>query len=197
MPASISSLTEVASIAVFDFLIARKGVATLTSIANALTMSKSTALRYMTELTAAGLTKLEDVVVSGNPTQQIKLLNSFSWLYSDEFLKLKGDYSPVDRSKYCTAEYGDEDNTEEKTKLFWQMFEELEAETETKQVSLTRLQEFILNQSYNIFDGRIQIEIFVKKMIASGKIVPALGEEEFYVRAAETDADGVFFSYVF
>ena len=88
-------------IAVFDFLLARKReLRTLASIANALTMSKSTALRYMTELTAVGLTKFKDVVVAGNPTQRIRLLQEYSWLYSDEFLKLKGNYCPIDTSKY-------------------------------------------------------------------------------------------------
>ena len=64
-------------IAVFDFLVSKKGVATYSSIANALTMSKSTALKYMTELAAVGLVKLEDVVISGNPTQRIRLLQTF------------------------------------------------------------------------------------------------------------------------
>ena len=46
-----------------------------------------------------------------------------------------------------------------------------------KLVVLSRLLSFILNRSYGIFDGR------VKKMIADGKIVHALGEEDYYVRA--------------
>ena len=174
-------------VAVFDFLVSRKGVATLSNIANALTMSKSTALKYMTELTAVGLTKLVDVIKSGNPTQQIRLLQNYSWLYSDAFLKLKGDYSPVDRSKYHLSEFGDEEDLADKTRLFWEMFGELEAETTTpsmpKLVELSRLLSFILNRSYGIFDGRVEIEIFVKKMIADGKIVHALGEEDYYVRA--------------
>ena len=99
-----------------------------------------------------GLTALEDVEVSGNPTQQIRLLKKFDWLYSDEFLKLKDDYSPIDTSKYDISECGGNDDKDiEKTRLFWKMFEELEAEEESKQVRLTRLQEFILNQSW----GRI------------------------------------------
>jgi hypothetical protein len=170
---------------VFDFLVEKKGKATPGSIANALTMSKSTALKYMTELTAVGLTELKDVVVSGNPTQQIRLLKEYAWLYSDEFLRLKGDYSPIDRSKYDLSEHGNDERDSEKTRLFWRMFEELEAEApETKHVELSRLQKFILNQSFGVFDGLIQIEIFVKKMIASGKIVPVLGVEWCYVRAA-------------
>lgn len=178
-------------IAVFDFLVARKGIATLASIANALTMSKSTALKYMTELTAVGLTKFEDVVISGNPTQQIRLLQEYSWLYSDKFLRLKGDYSPIDKRKYNLSEDDDDyDSDSEKTKLFWRMFEELEAEApSTKRVELTRLQEFILNQSYGVFDGSIQIEIFVKRLIGRGKIVPTLGIQGYYVRAAEAEEE--------
>jgi hypothetical protein len=46
-------------IAVFDVLLAKKGEATLTTIAKALSISKSTALKTMTELAAVGIADLE------------------------------------------------------------------------------------------------------------------------------------------
>ena len=51
----------------------------------------------MTELAAVGIADLETVSVGGNETKQIRLQNEFNWLYEEEFLKLRGNYSPVDR----------------------------------------------------------------------------------------------------
>ena len=156
-------------IAVFDYLIAKKGTASLSDIASALTMSKSTALKYMTELTAVGLTELNEVEVYGNITQQIRLIDEFSWLYSSEFLKLKGDYSPVDRSKYD----GSKKMTPKQLELFWAMFSDLENEApQTRQVQLNRLVGFISNRCFGIFDGIEQVAEFVNRMIAGGLIVP-------------------------
>jgi hypothetical protein len=171
-------------IAVFDFLVAKKGVATLASIANALTMSKTTALRYMTELSAVGLTELEDVTISGNPTQQIKLLPSFSWLYSDEFLKLKGDYSPIDRSKY--HDDGRQYQEDPKTKAFWTAFGDLELLSVDGTVKEIDLKNRLMNETQGIFTGPIEIEILIKKMFNFGKI--GIGAKGYYRKTGESSS---------
>ena len=80
---------------------------------------------------------------------------------------------------------------QERTNLFWAMFDQLEGEAPSSgHVELSRLETFILNQSFGIFDGRIQIEIFVKRMISSKMIVPALGAEGCYLRGTESACQG-------
>ena len=166
-------------IAVFDYLIAKKGTANLSDVASALTMSKSTALKYMTELTAVGLAELNEVQVYGNITQQITLVDGFFWLYSSEFLELKGNYSPVDRSKYN----GSGKRTAKQSELFWAMFSDLENEApQTKYVELNRLVSFISNRCFGVFDGTHQVEEFVSRMIEDGLIVPVPDKNGIYSR---------------
>lgn len=43
----------------------------------------------MTELSAVGIARLEDIQVAGNPTQQIRPEEEFAWLYDEDFLKLR------------------------------------------------------------------------------------------------------------
>ena len=152
-------------IAVLDLLIKKKGGAiTISTIANALSMSKSTALKTMTELEAVGIAALETVSVGGNDTKQIQLQNEFNWLYQEEFLKLRGDYSPVDQSKYDMEYLKDP-----KIEAFWSKYGELEVASGNGIVDDKKLNE-LLNESSGIFTGPIEIEILIKKMIQSGEI---------------------------
>ena len=159
-------------ISVLDLLIDRKGVATLSTIASALSISKSTALKTMTELSAVGIVDLEIIVIGGNETKQIRLRNEFNWLYGEEFLKLRGNYSPVDRSRYDIAYQIDPKIAE-----FWNKFGELERASENGAVEDSKLKEKLLNETSGMFMGPIQIEILIKEMISSGRIVCGLQED--------------------
>jgi predicted ArsR family transcriptional regulator len=76
-------------VAVLDVLVAKKGAVSIGVIANSLKMSRSKALQTMTELSAVGIARLEDIQVAGNPTQQIRPEEEFAWLYDEDFLKLR------------------------------------------------------------------------------------------------------------
>lgn len=135
---------------------------TLSTLAKALTMSKATALRTMTELAAVGIVDLENTMISGNPTHKIRLKKKFEWLYDERFQELRGDYTPVDRSKFH-----EDERVRDIARLaaIWSKFAELEAQSSKGYVELNRLIGFILNDSTtSLFEGPIDIEIFVKKM---------------------------------
>ena len=153
-------------ISVLDLLLEKKGQATVATVANSLSMSKSTALKTMTELTAVGIADLETVLVGGNDTKQIRLQNGFKWLYGKEFLKLRGYYSPVDRSKYNSMYQSDHTIV----LVFWNKFSELEQVSENGIVEDNKLRETLLSETSGVFIGPIQIDILIKKMIQTGEI---------------------------
>jgi hypothetical protein len=153
-------------IAVLDVLAAKKGKATVSVISDALSMSKSTALKTMTELEAIGIAKMETVSISSNETKQIIIRKNFTWLYEAEFLRLKGDYSPVDRSRYDIIRY----QKDPKVEAILVKFGELEQTSENGIVEENELKEKLLNETLGIFVGEIDVEISIKKMIQAGEI---------------------------
>ena len=153
-------------IAVLDVLAAKKGKATVSVISDALSMSKSTALKTMTELEAIGIAEMETVSISSNETKQIIIRKNFTWLYEDEFLRLKGDYSPVDRSRYDIIRY----QKDPKVEAILIKFGELEQASENGIVEENKLKEKLLNETLGIFVGEIDVEISIKKMIQAGEI---------------------------
>jgi hypothetical protein len=170
-------------IAVLDILVVRRGVVTVSAIAKGLSMSKSTALKIMTELAAVGIADIETIVAEGNYTKQIRLQDEFKWLYGEEFLKLRGDYSPVDRCKYNLKYQKDL-----KIETFWNKFEELEHASTSGIVEDEKLKA-LLNRTSGFFTGPIEIEILIKKMIQSGEICHGI---QGYIRGnAKTTSNGV------
>ncbi|MGC1134227.1 MAG: hypothetical protein WA941_15480 [Nitrososphaeraceae archaeon] len=153
-------------IAVLDVLVEKKGTVTVSTIASALSMSKSTALKTMTEIAAVGIANLETVEIGGNDTKQIRLHDEFKWLWGEEFLKLRGDYSPVDRSRYNVIKY----QKDPKIEAFWNKFGELDQASGNGIVEDKKLKETLLTETSGIFVGPIEIEILIKKMIQSGEI---------------------------
>lgn len=154
-------------VALFDVLLAKNGAATITTIAKALSISKSTALKTMTELAAVGIADLETTSVGGNDTKQIKLREGFKWLLEAEFLKLRGSYSPVDRSRYDIFKYQEDP----KVKIIWAKFEEVEEASENGILEEGILKEKLLNETSGVFIGEIDVEISIKKLIQSGEII--------------------------
>lgn len=171
-------------VAVLDLLVAKKGVVTVSTVADALSMSKSTALKTMTELAAVGIADLETVSIGGNNTKQIQLQNEFEWLYGEEFLNLRSNYSPVDRSKYNLKYQKDP-----KIETFWNKFEELEQASGSGIVEDKKLREILLNKTSGVFIGPIEIDILVKKMVQSGEI--SLGIQGYVRGNVKTTSDDV------
>jgi hypothetical protein len=171
-------------IAMLDILLAKKGVVNVSTAAKVLSMSKSTALKTMTEFAAVGIADLETVVVEGNDTNQIRLRDEFKWLYGGEFLKLRGDYSPVDRNKYNLKYQKDP-----KIKTFWNKFIELEQSSGSGIVEDTKLKEVLLNKTSGVFTCPIEIEILIKKMIQCGEIYHGIqGYSKKVVEASSTES---------
>jgi hypothetical protein len=69
----VLSTASIERVAILDLLLSKKQSITLPGIAKALPMSKSTALRAMTELAALKVVSMDDAFVGGNPTKKITL----------------------------------------------------------------------------------------------------------------------------
>jgi hypothetical protein len=100
----VLSTASVERVAILDLLLCKKQSITLSGIVKVLPMSKSTALKAMTELAALKVVGMEDTEVGGNFTKQITLREEFNWLFSDEFSTLRQGFNPVDSSEYDTIE---------------------------------------------------------------------------------------------
>ena len=100
----VLSTASVERVAILDLLLCKKQGITLSGIVRVLPMSKSTALKAMTELAALKVVSMEDTVVGHNFTKQITLRQEFSWLFSDEFSMLRQGFNPVDSSEYDTMD---------------------------------------------------------------------------------------------
>ena len=97
----VLSTASIERIAVMDLLLAKGGHITLSQIAKTLSMSKSTALKTMTELAALKMVdKDDDFEVEFNNTKEIRLRPEFEGLLSEEFAKLREGFSPIDNSEY-------------------------------------------------------------------------------------------------
>ena len=67
----VLSTASVERVAILDLLLCKKQSITLSGIVKRIAMSKSTALKAMTELAALKVVNMEDTVVGGNFTKQI------------------------------------------------------------------------------------------------------------------------------
>jgi hypothetical protein len=96
----VLSTASIERVAVMDLLLAKGGHITLAQIAKTLSMSKSTALKTMTELAALKVVDKDDFEVECNNTKEIRLRPEFGWLLSKEFAKLREGFTPIDNSEY-------------------------------------------------------------------------------------------------
>jgi hypothetical protein len=103
----VLSTASVERVAILDLLLRKKESITLSGIVKVLPISKSSALKAMTELAALKVVNMDETVVGSNFTKQITLRQEFNWLFSDEFSMLRQGFNPVDSSEYDTM---DEDN---------------------------------------------------------------------------------------
>lgn len=124
----VLSTASIERVSLLDLLLARGGRVTLSKAAKALSMSKSTILKTMTELAALKVVDLEDeVIVEFNQTKQITLTTEFGWLLTEDFTKMRDGFIPVDNSKYIDDE--ERRPSFDKESIFWQRFTELEKQS--------------------------------------------------------------------
>ena len=101
----VLSTASIERVSLLDLLLARGGRLTLSKAAKALSMSKSTILKTMTEHQLLKVVDLDDgVIVEFNQTKQITLKPGLGWLLSEEFTKLREGFIPVDNSRYTDEE---------------------------------------------------------------------------------------------
>jgi predicted transcriptional regulator len=109
---TVLSTARVERVKTFIALLDNNGWITKIQLANQLHVSPSTAYRFMTEMKAIGLVDLEvtnriEYTQNNNPsTVKVMTLkkDKFQWFLSDEFKKLRQDFTPVDNTKYIQEE---------------------------------------------------------------------------------------------
>lgn len=77
-----------------------RGYMTVSELMGVINTSDTTAKKAMAELKALGLVDILELGDNGNPLLQMRLKGNFAWFYSEEFKKLKGDYTPGDFKTY-------------------------------------------------------------------------------------------------
>jgi predicted transcriptional regulator len=109
---TVLSTARVERVKAFITLLDSNGSITKIQLANQLHVSPSTAYRFMTELKAIGLVDVEvtnriEYTQNNNPST-VKIMSlkkdKFQWFLSDEFKKLREDFTPVDNRKYVHQE---------------------------------------------------------------------------------------------
>jgi hypothetical protein len=109
---TVLSTARVERVKAFIALLDNDGWITKKELADQLHISRSTAYRFMIELKAIGLveiTETNDVkfTENGNPAM-VKVMtlrkDKFDWFLSDEFKKLREDFTPVDNRRYMHEE---------------------------------------------------------------------------------------------
>lgn len=133
-------------------LIENNGTLTTIQIAYALTVTRSTALRIMTELWVIGLVDMEDDVSSTDNCQQrykkrITLRKQFQWLLGEDFQELLEGFKPVDYRAFIEKDKNEQTDGSTSTKqkstnsrfannntfsikqvtTFWRLFDKLKA----------------------------------------------------------------------
>jgi hypothetical protein len=97
------STASVERVAIIDLLLSKQdGELVLSDVADALSMSKATALKAMTELKALKVVEISETTKEYNKTIKVTLLQEFGWLFNEEFKKLREGFRPIDISSYIT-----------------------------------------------------------------------------------------------
>jgi hypothetical protein len=161
----VLSTASVERVAIIDLLLAKKGSTTVSQISKGLPMSKSTALKAMTELTALKVVHMNEVDIEHNPTKEITLREEFNWLLQNEFAKLRKGFNPVDNSSY------DEEI------MFWSRFAELAQKSPDGTVIGGELQDSLVS-SGKFFQG--DAKIFIEDKVKLGQIEDVPGQYDKY-----------------
>lgn len=132
----VLSTASIERVAILDLLLAKKAPITLSEITRSLSMSKSTALKAMTALSALKVVNMKDAEIEHNYTKQITLSNEFDWLYDKAFADLRQGFNPVDNSKYDFI-------------TSWTLFEELESDSPDKTVDGDEFEASLIRKGFD------------------------------------------------
>ncbi len=147
---TVLSTAHLDKVGLLFFLISNKGKATTEEIRKFLNVTRPTALRNMTELEVTKLVDVEEVNVTGSPTnppyttKSIKLKKKFNWMLDEEFQRLREDFAPVDNREFLESGVKEKEKepceanstpyTSLQISVFWRVFGELE-DVERKNLS--------------------------------------------------------------
>ena len=164
----VLSTASIERVAIFDLLLAKGGAVTLSKIVRTLPFSKSIALKTMTELEALKVVDKHNINIACNDTIEIRLRPEFNWLLSDEFIKLKEGFTPVDTSEYTKIE--DHNDKEyyvsvERFAIFIDRFERLERKSVNGTVSGQKLKEELISSNKFFVGDAVQI---LREMVRVG-----------------------------
>ena len=149
----VLSTASIERVAILDLLLARKASVAISEITRSLSMSKSTALKAMTALSALMVVKMEDTAIEHNYTKQVTLRNEFEWLFKDEFTNLRQGFNPIDTSRYDFVHS-------------WAIFEELESRTPDKIVDGDEFETSLKNNGWD-HNGSV---IYIMELLRDKKI---------------------------
>jgi len=173
----VLSTASIERVSLLDLLLARGGSVTLSKAAKALSTSKSTILKRMTELEALEVVDLEDeVIVEFNPTQQITLKPNFDWLLTEDFTKMRDGFIPIDNSKYIDDE--ERRPSFDKESIFWQRFTELEKQSIDGLVQYQKLKDSLVSSTVFIVGDAV---LMMQTMVVKGRL--EMVEQGYYRRA--------------
>jgi len=145
---TVLSTAQIERVSLFSLLIANKGKITTPQIIEFLNVSRPTALRTMSEFRAIGLVDEQEIIVNGNKIKQITLDPKFAWFLSDEFEKLREEFTPTDNREYIndnkkedqgckekspptTTDFSTTEGDNKKEQIFWRIYDELEQQQQT------------------------------------------------------------------
>jgi hypothetical protein len=168
----VLSTASIERVAILDLLLAKGGKIMLSKVVKALPISKSTALKTMTELEALKVVDKQNVKIACNDTPEIRLRPEFNWLLSDEFIKLKEGFSPIDTSEYNWIDDSNDDGyhyytTAERLVIFMRRFEKLERESVNGTVSGQKLKEELISSNKFFVGDAVEI---LREMVKVGYI---------------------------
>ena len=98
----LSGAASIERVKVFNALLSRsdRGYMSVSDLMEILNVSDPTARKAIAELKALGLVDVIELGDDGRPLVQMRLKADLDWFYSEDFKKLKGDYTPGDFKQY-------------------------------------------------------------------------------------------------
>ncbi len=98
----VLSTSMIERVLILDLLIANKGTLTTSQITESLRISSNTAKRTMTEFKGLELVTMDRVGDNSNSEYKITLNSKFDWFLTDEFKKLRDEFTPTDYKNELT-----------------------------------------------------------------------------------------------
>ena len=112
----LSGAASIDRVKVLNALLDKKdrGYMDVKELMEVINTSDTTAKKAMAELKALGLVDIIELGDDGRPLLQMRLTDNFEWFYTEEFKKLKGDYTPGDFKGYLVSKKKEKEEKEQK-----------------------------------------------------------------------------------